>query len=993
LINEVMYDPSANEYYHEWVELYNPTNESINISGWTLTDNRYKDFLEVNRDFGNKTDIIPPYRYAIVTDHGSKIFDYYNLSNQTICLYVDDKSIGNGLGNSGDYLILKNSTNNTVDYVEWINEYPHINGTAIEKIEENYTISKIKPNKTNDSKTDYFEGIPTPGEKNILLQRGETRIDSNKKEFLISKNKKQKITFEVKNLGEFEDNITIKAKEIPSGFCVEILRKNLFLKPNKTGLVNITVKPCNSCYEGKLKIFAESEKKINKSDDIELYFKINNPDLWVKKIKIYNEEKNETNLIKQGENIRVKAFLKNLGPKNASNVIVTFYKDQIKPEKLVGNKFYESVSKYQKYPSLYIDTISFSPGTHKIIVYADEKDRIDEILETNNILSFEIKIIDTRPNIFEKKLIFTEFYYHAHPGLKNEFMKIYNPNNKSIDISDWYVSNNPNKNRLDQRKIIFPNNTIIRPFSIICIAQKANDYRFQTNELPDFEYYYDSDKNVTDMKNLEKMYFSNNKGIVTLKNPFNHTIDSIVYGNNSKKYGGWNGEPLKASDKGIILKRNIQNNIFIDTNTSSDWINRRIYRIGQTDLKTKFFNFTGSIQPFVSPDSSFITIKKYLNLANESIHLNMYELTNPYLCDEIINCLLRNVSVNILIEGGPVGGVCDTEKYLLNRIHTYGGIIRVKTSDIKNKVFSRYRFNHAKYLVIDNNTTIIESCNWAETGVPIDPSFGNREWGVVVKNSSFADYYLDVFLYDWDLSFSTIVPFIELEWYIPNNYYFDNYYYKGNYEKQFCSEVFYGNFSVKPVFSPDTSFIEIYNLLNSAEKTIYIEQLYIYKYWDKELNPFLEVLSKKAKNGVDVRVIMNYNPVYDSTNQKTNQTKNYLEKNNVKVKFIYTNWSVFTNIHNKGAIIDNKSVLVSSINWNKNSFMNNREAGIIIENKNVSSYYSSVFFYDWNLEKSNEKIFEEEVFEEENENTIYIVAIYTMTLVLIIQDWRKRKWQ
>ncbi len=35
LINEVMYNPEEDDNYNEWVELYNPTNQSINVSGWS----------------------------------------------------------------------------------------------------------------------------------------------------------------------------------------------------------------------------------------------------------------------------------------------------------------------------------------------------------------------------------------------------------------------------------------------------------------------------------------------------------------------------------------------------------------------------------------------------------------------------------------------------------------------------------------------------------------------------------------------------------------------------------------------------------------------------------------------------------------------------------------------------------------------------------------------------------------------------------------------
>jgi len=992
VINEVMYDPIENEYYNEWIELYNPSNHSINISGWTITDNRYEDFLEGNSDNGTGSSIIPPGGYAIITDHETKVYENYNISNETIALYVDDKSIGNGLGNTGDMLILKNSTDHIIDYVEWIKNYTEIPGEPIDKITEGYSLSKIIQEKTNNSKNDYYEGLFTPGRKNILLERGKTKINNKKTEFLISKNELLEINLEIQNLGDFKDNITIKVTEITNGFNVKIPKKNIILNPNEIGNTILKVKPCNFCYKGTIKIIAESEKMINESDEIEFDFKINSPDLWIKKIKAYNENKNETDTINQGEIIRVKAFLKNLGIKNAYTVIVTFYIDNIKPENLIGTKSYESVSKYQKYPSILFDTICLKAGIHKIIVVADEKNVIEEICEDNNRLVSQIEIVDTRPDFFEKNIVISDFYYHAHPGFKNEFIKIYNPSNKSVSLSGFYFTNNPYDSKFDQNKIIFPNNAIIKEKSFLCITQKATDFQIETLEKPDFEYYENSDDKIPNMTTSEKIYFSNKQGMISLKNSYNHTIDSICYGNITKNITGWQGDTVECVDDGVIIKRNFNLDSYVDTNTSSDFKNFRLYRIGQSEKNCKIFNFTGKIQTFISPDSSYNAIVDELRKANDSIYLNIYELSSAFLCDELIKCLLRNVSVNILIEGKPVGGSSDTQKFLLKRISTYGGKIRVKFSDVENKIYPRYRFNHAKYMIVDNKSVVVESCNWGDTGVPYETSFGNREWGVIIENNSVSEYYLDVFLDDWNKNFSDTVFLEDVNWYIPYDFYLDSNYYNGFYKPSFKSDIFSSNFSVQPVFSPDTSYKAVSKLLNSAEKSIYIQQLYIYRNWTGKVNPFVKILIDKARENLDVRVIMNYNPFYDSTNKKINETKFFLEKNGVKVKLIYTNWSVFTNVHNKGVIIDNKSVLISSINWNENSFKNNREAGIIIYNSNISKYYSEVFFYDWNLKEMEKKTPILELSKNNDKNTIYIVVLFTMTFALIIQDWRKRKW-
>jgi phosphatidylserine/phosphatidylglycerophosphate/cardiolipin synthase-like enzyme len=45
--------------------------------------------------------------------------------------------------------------------------------------------------------------------------------------------------------------------------------------------------------------------------------------------------------------------------------------------------------------------------------------------------------------------------------------------------------------------------------------------------------------------------------------------------------------------------------------------------------------------------------------------------------------------------------------------------------------------------------------------------------------------------------------------------------------------------------------------------------------------------------------------------------------------------------------VDNRSVLVSSINWNSNSPNFNRETGVIIESTKAAQYFKEVFEDDW----------------------------------------------
>ncbi len=831
---------------------------------------------------------------------------------------------------------------------------------------------------------------------NVTIKSGKYEVDISSPDsfYFVKLHNTIDIPLTIENTGDFNDNITISVDQTSNNWEATLDQEKISLNPKSTKNVNLHVVPpeINEYITSSITISVTSEKDLGESDEITIGFEILGPDLTIKTIKIYDESKNQSTVFGHGEIIKIKAFLKNWGNENATDVNVKFYYDKTDMDYFIGSKNYESVTKYQKYPSVEWDTKDAAPGDHTIFVIVDEENNIDELDETNNQLSADIMIYDTHPTKSGKNIKITEVYYHTHTSVNNEYIAIYNPTNTTVDLSGWYLTNKPLKTIVDQTKIVFPDNTTLSSETCFYITQNASAYSWETGKTADFEYLVDSDKNIPQMFAPKQFTMSNNGGMIALKDCYNHTIDLVVYG---KEYdiGCWNGPSISSSGSGVILKRNFdQYGLPVDTNTSNDWDHPRRYGIGQSDFPYVDISFYGEITTFASPDCSFQTIVNELRKANESIYFNIYEFTNPFLCDELISALKRNVSVNIFLEGSPVGGIPDKEKYILNRIATYGGNIRLIVSDGENSIYNRYTFDHGKYLIIDNETVIVESCNWAKTGIPKDTSYGNREWGIVVKSENVAAYFLNVFFDDWNPNRCDSYSFDMMDFAVPSDFFMDETIPYGWYEPSFEPVTYKGNFSAIPVFSPDTSYQSICNMIDSATESIYIQQLYIYRDWKDQVNPFVEKLINKAKQGIDIKVIMNYNPRYESSNEKCNLTKTYFEENDIEVKFIYTNWSIFSNIHNKGMIVDNNSVLISSINWNENSVTRNREAGIIIKNEEVAQYYTEVFFYDWNLsglKKQNSGISGSI---EQNKNTIYIGAIFTMTFALIARDWRKRKW-
>jgi hypothetical protein len=61
-----------------------------------------------------------------------------------------------------------------------------------------------------------------------------------------------------------------------------------------------------------------------------------------------------------------------------------------------------------------------------------------------------------------------------------------------------------------------------------------------------------------------------------------------------------------------------------------------------------------------------------------------------------------------------------------------------------------------------------------------------------------------------------------------------------------------------------------------------------------------------------------------------------------------SNSGTISKLHNKGVIIDQQSVLISSINWGSSALTRNREMGVLIHSQEVAEPYIESWYQDWN---------------------------------------------
>ncbi|GBD86322.1 hypothetical protein BMS3Abin03_00238 [bacterium BMS3Abin03] len=121
VVNEIMYTPSGGE--PEWIELYNNTNEQINLNGWSVTD-LFTTPATATIDIDL---ILPPNSYAVLTKDIS-IINYHRVIPKI--LYELNLPV---LNNDTDGIILKDNRGATIDSVHYFSDWGGTNGFSLER--------------------------------------------------------------------------------------------------------------------------------------------------------------------------------------------------------------------------------------------------------------------------------------------------------------------------------------------------------------------------------------------------------------------------------------------------------------------------------------------------------------------------------------------------------------------------------------------------------------------------------------------------------------------------------------------------------------------------------------------------------------------------------------------------------------------------------------------------------------------------------------------
>ncbi|MEK6910026.1 MAG: lamin tail domain-containing protein, partial [Candidatus Aenigmatarchaeota archaeon] len=168
VINEIMYDPDqCSDSFCEWLELYNTENAPVNLTGWTICGSELLAGYVNNSDgntYANTGTNISSKGFAIITDGGTgtSVYGNFSVNSSALALHTSTSSICGGLSNTGEAILLNDSSGTSIDLVNYSNSWG-ANGN-------NKTLERIDSTAASDTSTNWKEGNinGTPGSKNSV---------------------------------------------------------------------------------------------------------------------------------------------------------------------------------------------------------------------------------------------------------------------------------------------------------------------------------------------------------------------------------------------------------------------------------------------------------------------------------------------------------------------------------------------------------------------------------------------------------------------------------------------------------------------------------------------------------------------------------------------------------------------------------------------------------------------------------------------------------
>lgn len=311
----------------------------------------------------------------------------------------------------------------------------------------------------------------------------------------------------------------------------------------------------------------------------------------------------------------------------------------------------------------------------------------------------------------------------------DEAVRLVNVGQTAVDVSGWRLSDGGTV-------ALLPTGTTLDAGEGLWLTGDAAAFRIQFGQ--------DADIELNPWPG-----FANAGDEVVLLDAGGAPVDALVYLAGDATRPGWAGlalEPYRVSGvfgaEGQILYRKraqLTGAPTSDSDTAADWaqdsgdvINGRKVRYpgwsGDRFFRPVVLTTEATLTVAVAPDNAYDALVELIRSARTSVQLASLMLENVPFAQELAAAARRGVTVTILLEGGPPGGITDQERYVCGLIEKAGGACWFMVADDARHIHDRYRYMHAKYMIIDGVTAVVGSENFSPDSLPSDDK-SDGTWG------------------------------------------------------------------------------------------------------------------------------------------------------------------------------------------------------------------------------------------------------------------------
>ena len=339
-------------------------------------------------------------------------------------------------------------------------------------------------------------------------------------------------------------------------------------------------------------------------------------------------------------------------------------------------------------------------------------------------------------------------------------------------------------------------------------------------------------------------------------------------------------------------------------------------------LKTVYFPYYKNTNSkyFSSGDEFYPNFLKDLKSAEHFIFLEFFIITDGRVWNETYEILKQKAKEGVKVcliydDAGCVDslGKSFNKQALEDNIHV------VTFNPLRPRlIITMNNRDHRKLVIVDNKIGYTGGCNLADEYINEKKLFGHWK-DSMIRIEGDAVWNMTVMFIQF---FNAITKEEKLDYF---DYKFDN-----NIE----SDSLVLPFSDSPSDHEDASRTVHLNMINKAQKYIYITTPYLVTDYDMEV-----ALTSAAKQGVDVRIITPHIPDKPYVFAITRSNYEFLVKGGVKI-YEYTPGF----IHAKDFISDDSIALVGTINMDYRSYYMHFEDGILMNDKNTIKNMKEEYF-------------------------------------------------